>query len=58
MFVHCLDISFNVKSERMGHNQLTREEILTALEARIKNLRESDPSEMADAIGHVESYLE
>ncbi len=56
MFTHTLDICFNVRSHKMVHDQLTREEILAALEERIRALRESDPSEMADACGHVESY--
>jgi hypothetical protein len=56
MFVHTLDICFNVRSHKMAHEQLTREEILAALEERIRDLRASDPSEMADACGHVETY--
>lgn len=56
MFVHCLDVCFNVRSHKMTHGQLTREEILASLEERIRALRESDPGEMADAVEHVESY--
>ncbi len=56
MFNHTLDICFNVRSHKMDHTELTREEILAALEERIRDLKESDPGEMADACGHVETY--
>lgn len=38
------------------HKATVRAAVVAAMEKRIKNLRESDPSEMADAIGVVESY--
>ncbi len=52
---HMYDITFTVETETEDSFEVSAEEIISGLEKRINYLREN-PFEIADAIGHYDSY--